>query len=643
MKKQHLLLPLILLQIVVFAQDVKYPIFTYGTDTVYSDEFLRVFNKNKRGEQKASQAEIEEYLQLYIKFKLKVTEAYARQMDTFPDFIEELGGYRKQLAQPYLTDKSVNERLIKEAYDRSLQEVRASHLLIMCPKDASPADTLKAYERIINLRNRIVAGQQDFEELAFQLSDDPSAKNNKGDLGYFTSFQMIYPFENAAYNTPIGEVSMPIRTKFGYHLVKVVDKRQAMGDVQVAHIMIKYYNEGDVDSAKRRIDAVYEKLKNGEDWSHLVEEFSEDFSTNADDGKLNWFNRTTPNVPIEFKDAAYSLANIGDFSQPMKTKFGWHIVKLVDKSALKNFEEVRESIRRKVERDSRSELNKSVVLERIKKENNCMIQVSAEQLVPMFDSSLLKGKWVSDSKMKENVLFTIGNENFYNTDFAIYVSRHQATSSSSLAARVNELYQDFIAECNFAYEEVHLEEKYEDFKYIMQEYKDGILLFELTDQEVWSKAINDTIGLQQFYTSHQQEYMWPERAEVSFYSFKDDKTAKKGMKLSTKLTDAELKEKLNSSDALAVTIETKYLNKEALDKITGIEWKSGTYSLGTENNRVKYARVKSLNPPEPKPLEKNLGRVTSDYQTELEQQWIQALMQKYPVHVFDTNVKKLYL
>ena len=294
------------------AVDEKFPVFSFGDEMVYNDEFMRVFNKNKRDKAKPTKQEIDEYLDLYIKFKLKVKEAYALKMDTMPSFKTELAGYRTQLAQPYLTDKTVTENLIKEAYQRSQQEVRASHLLINCALDAKPSDSLAAYQKIMGLRNRIVKGES-FNTVASQFSEDPSAKANEGDLGYFSAFQMIYPFENAAFSTPIGEVSMPIRTQFGYHLVYVADRRKALGDIKVGHIMIKYYNPTQIDSTKERIDAVYAKLKAGADWGTTVQEFSEDFNTNSKDGELSWFNRTTANIPVEFKDVAYTLKNDGDF------------------------------------------------------------------------------------------------------------------------------------------------------------------------------------------------------------------------------------------------------------------------------------------------------------------------------------------
>ena len=336
---------------------------------------------------------IEEYLDLYIKFKLKVAEAYDRRMDTIPDFIAELEGYRKQLAQPYLTDKNVTDLLVNEAYMRSLEEVNASHLLVSCSQSAKPLDTMKAYSKIMEYRRRIMEDGEDFEELAASYSDDPSAKINKGSLGYFTSFQMIYPFENAAYRTKVGEVSMPVRTQYGYHLVYVKDRRDALGEIKVAHIMVKYYNDTQIDSTKKRIEAVLEKLKNGADWEQMVNEFSDDFNTNSKGGQLNWFNRTSSGIPEEFKDVAYTLKKDGDISEPIQTKYGWHIIKRIEIKPRASYEDSKSMLRRKVERDSRSELNKNVVLKRIKEENNYTPLGGLESVASRFGDELVEGNY----------------------------------------------------------------------------------------------------------------------------------------------------------------------------------------------------------------------------------------------------------
>ena len=610
------------------------PIFSYGDEVVYGDEFMRVFNKNKREENAPTQEEIEEYLDLYVKFKLKVAEAYSRKMDTVPSFINELAGYREQLAQPYLTDKSVTDMLVKQAFDRSQQEVNASHLLINCPLDAKPADSLAAYQKILGLRNRIEKGE-DFSAIATQYSEDPSAKSNAGNLGFFTAFQMIYPFENAAFNTAVGSVSMPIRTHFGYHLVHVIDRRKSMGDVKVGHIMIKYYNEGQIDSTKKRIDAVLTKLKAGADWNKTVEEFSEDFNTNSKGGELSWFSRTTSNVPN-------GLEKDGDFSTPFKTKFGWHIIRRVEMKSLPAYDEMKDVIRRKVERDTRSELNKDVVVARVKIENKFKEVKGLDSVKGNFGEELIQGKF----KKKEGtgmVLFQIANKSYTDSDFYTYVLANQGKTNKTLANAVIDLYSEFVKQSNLDYEKSILEVKYDDFKYIMQEYKDGILLFELTDNEVWSKAVADSAGLEAFYAKTQANYMWKERADASIFSCKDAKVAKKAKKSAKKgATTNEILAKYNAKDPLAITVEQNNFEKGTNELLDAVSWNAGIYSLANENDRVKFARINNILAPSAKPLESNVGQATSDYQNYLEAEWLKELRKKYPVQIYDDNVAQLY-
>ena len=620
----------------------QFPVFSFGDKMVYNDEFMRVFNKNKRDKAAPSQLEIEEYLDLYVKFKLKVEEAYRLQMDTVPSFINELAGYRTQLAQPYLTDKNVTEMLIKEAYARSNEEVNASHLLINCALDAKPADTMLAYEKALSMRSRVVSRGESFASVAKEFSEDPSAKTNEGNLGYFTAFQMIYPFENAAYTMKVGEVSMPIRTQFGYHLVYLQDRRKSFGDVKVAHLMIKYYNEGQIDSARQRAEGVYAKLQAGGDWNKLVEEFSEDFNTNANGGELSWFNRTTTNIPNEFKDIAYTLKNNGDYSAPVQTKFGWHIVKRVDLKEIATYEEVKDAIRRKVERDSRSELNKDVVVSRVKVENKFKEFAGLSAVKGNFTEELLKGKY-EKLPGKGMVLFTINEKKYTDSDFYDFVVVNQSRSSKALDNAVADLYTDFVRRSNLDYELSVLEGKYDDFKYIMQEYKDGILLFELTDKEVWSKAVQDSAGLAAYYTANSDKYMWKERANAIIFSCKDAKTAATAMKLAKKgKSSSEILTKCNAKDPLAVKVEEKKYEKGTNSLLDKIAWTPGIYALEGENDRNKFVQIKEIIAPSTKPISENMGQATSDYQTKLERDWIENLKSKYPVKVYEQNVKRLY-
>jgi peptidyl-prolyl cis-trans isomerase SurA len=623
-------------------------IFTVAKDTVYGAEFERVFSKNsKPGKGAPAMEELEEYLQLYIKFKLKVKEAYALGMDTNQAFIQELAGYRKQLAVPYLTDKEVTDQLMQEAYDRMKTEVRASHIMVRLSPDASPKDTLEAWKKINEWRNKITKEGMAFDSVAYQYSEDESARFNFGDLGYFSSFAMIYAFENMAFTTPVGQVSAPFRTQFGYHILTVKDKRPTRGDVRCAHIMIRFNNESEVDASKVRIDGIYKKLTSGEEFSTLVQQFSEDFTTKSRNGELNWFNSTANNIPAVFRETAFSLKNVGDYSEPVKSDFGWHIVKLIEKKPLAPYDELRESIKYKVQKDQRSEKNKEVVLIRIKKENNFTEMPKAlVQYIALADSGITKTDWTPNDKLTKlntTALFNIGGKNYTYQDFNSFI---KANASNKTAAGkegvVRTYYNDFVNKSNMDYEDAMLETKFPDFNFLMQEYRDGILLFELTDKMVWSKSVEDTTGLNKFFNANRDKYMWGERAELQQYTCKDEKTAAKTRKLVAKGTlPTEVLSKLNAKDPNAVKLTEKLIEKG--DKaFTQIQWQTGIQEMPSVDQTVTFIHISKIKTPERKALHETLGVATTDYQTQLENEWIASLQQKYPVIVNPNGLEQIF-
>ena len=435
---------------------------------------------------------------------------------------------------------------------------------------------------------------------------------------------------------------MPIRTKYGYHLVYVADKRESMGDMKVAHIMIKYYNPSQIDSTKKRIDAVHEKLKDGGDWTTIVEKFSEDFNTNSKGGELSWINRTTPNIPVEFKDVAYTLQKDCDISNPIKTRFGWHIIKRIETKPRASFEERKEFIRRKVERDSRSELNKEVVVARLKKENNFKEVSGLEAIRDSFSADLLQARY----KKQEGsgiVLCKIGEREYKDDYFFGYVATNQTKSNKTLTNAVDAIYEAFIKQINLDYEEGLLEEKYEAFKNIMQEYKDGILLFELTDKKVWSRAVRDTLGLQTFYDENKENYMWNKRADVDIFSCSDSKARKIAMKLAKKgKSTKEILNRCNANNPIAVTIDSKKIEKSKDPLLEKIDLEKGVYKIAGESQQFKFVRINNVLAPTQKLLDENRGAITSDYQNYLEVSWIEDLKNKFPIQVYEDNVSRLY-
>lgn len=648
MKKLFLLTLLTLFSFLIFAQDGKETLFTVNNEAITVAEFEKVFQKNNYSKKKPTKADIDEYLELYIKFKLKVKEAYAEGLDTNKKFVNELATYRKQLAQPYLTDKAASERLLQEAYERSKKEIRASHILIRISENASPKDTAKAYDQIIRIRNRIVAGE-DFGSIASEVSQDPSAKENKGDLGYFSVLRMIYPFENVAFNTPIGNVSMPFRTQFGYHILKTIDERPAQGEIQVAHIMVvsrEDQSEEEQNAAKTKIDEIYTKLmEKPDDFENLAKQYSEDPATAKNGGTLPFFGsgRMVP----EFEEVAFKLKNDGDIAKPVKTRYGWHIMKRIQKKAIPDFEASKNDLKIRIERDGRSFMKRNSLIEKLKKEYKVQTFNEAKNsLITAVDSTFMQGKWAAE-KFPNNSgqVLKIENKYFTQLDFASYIQANQSgRAEGDKTVILNKMFERFVNDKVIDYEDKKLESKYPEFRDLMKEYREGILLFELTDQKVWSKAVKDTTGLQNFYKKNQKKYLWPQRLDAEIFTCDNQSVANQVKKYvkKKKFTNEEIIEKINAKSTLNLKITPGKFAKGDNDAIDKIAWKKGVSKNISLNKSVVFVNVKKVLSPEPKELDEVRGLVTSDYQNFLEKDWIQGLKDKYKVQVNDSVLQKLY-
>ena len=610
---------------------------TIAGSQVTLGEFKKVYLKNNNKEGDIDMKDVREYLELYINYKLKVKEAEEEKLDTSATFINELKGYRKQLAQPYLTDREVTDALIQEAYDRMKKDVHASHILLNVSGDALPKDTLAAYNRALKIREMILKGA-DFNKVARDSSDDPSAKDNGGDLGYFTGMQMVYPFETAAYTTKPGQISMPVRTKFGYHIVKVHDIRDAQGEIRASHIMIKLganSNDSIAAQAKQKIDEIYEKLKKGQNFEELAMNFSDDKGSAKNGGQLPPFG--TGRMVPEFEKAAFALKNDGDFSAPVKTSYGWHIIKRVEKKPIPSFEEKKNDLKTMVARDSRADVSKASMIGRIKKEYNFKeFPKNKDPFMNALDSTLVTGEWSSDHvKGFNKPLFSLGTTTYSQEDFAKYISVHQSKKTNTTAKQIGyQLYNQYVDETCIVYEESQLENKYPEFKALMQEYRDGILLFDLTDKKVWSKAVKDSAGLAQFYEKNKGNYMWDRRCDAIIYTCANAEIAAKARKmLKKKKTMVEVLTALNKDSQLNVNTKDGKFSKGENDIIDNIEWKPGLSEDISKNNSVIFVDVIKVIEPAPKSLDEAKGIITADYQNYLEKEWIQSLRSKYAVTV----------
>ncbi len=449
-------------------------------------EFKNVYVKNLDLMIDDDAKDIEKYLDLFINYKLKVQDAYDLRLDTVTSYKKELEGYKKQLITPYLQDDETIDALVKEAYERSKTEVRASHILVQFSKNKKLKDTTAAYTKIVAAKQRILAGEK-FEKIASEVSDDPSAKANGGDLGYFSAFRMVYPFEEKAYETKVGEVSDPFKTKFGYHIVYVTDNRPSIGEFEVAHILAR----DRTIAGKVRIDSLYQKIVKGSSFEEVAKKFSQDVGTASKGGKLPRFG--VGSMVAEFENAVLALDSVNAIGTPIKTKYGWHIIKMLQKFPLGSLEEERKDIEAKVKRSDRIKLSQEAVLQKLKREYKVVVNKKALQ--PFYNSQL---ESLNEQELA-NTLVTIASKQIPQKDFYDFLKyrKNKAIDTAIEQFKNKEL---------LTYFKEDLGNREPAYKNILTEYKEGLLLFALMQQKVWQKSASDSIGLQKYFIANKKKY-----------------------------------------------------------------------------------------------------------------------------------------
>jgi peptidyl-prolyl cis-trans isomerase SurA len=609
-------------------------LFSINDKPVKVNEFIYLYTKNHQGKAgEFTKEKIEEYLQLFINFKLKVAEAEARGMDLKTEFIDELNTYKEELRKPFVAETDVLDKLVREAYDRLKSEVKASHILINVQQDATPSDTLVAYNKAKAIRERAIGGES-FEKLARELSEDPSAKSNGGVLGYFSALQMVYPFEEAVYRLSVGELSQPVRTKFGYHIIKLEDKRPSSGEVEVSHILVR----GAGEESKRSIQAVYNKLKENGDWDALCKQYSQDPGTKENGGRLRPFGPGALASAPQFEEVAFSMSKPGEVSPPFQTSFGWHIVRFEKKIPLPPFSELEEPLKRKVARDDRMSISKSVAVEKRKRElrysesDEAMGHISA-----MADSSLIKGEWNEKASEVDRgfVLFSVDGVPYSQEKFESYIIEKQSPTNVSPSTYIKQLYNQFVEESLSEVEDLRLQKTNLEYRNLVNEYREGILLFSIMEKEIWNKASEDTLGQRAYYDNNVKKYVADLRVEARIFSAetKEIITSIKNKVLSG---DTLKKEDLKQLKSVTNMRAFERGEHEAIDKIS---WTIGMHEM--EANGMYYlVEVKNLIPPGNKKFEEVRANVISDYQDKLEKDWIVQLKSKYKIKINSKGKKK---
>lgn len=620
----------------VFSQTTDPVLLTVGNDKITLSEFEQIFKKNNT-DKKVDKVALDEYIDLFTKFRLKVKQAKDQGMDTTKAFTQELLMYRKQLSQPYLKVTDVEEKLVKEAYDRFKTDVKIKHILIRVPQCATPKDTLEAYKKIEAIRKDILKNKN-FEDAAAKYSQDTVTAKKGGLLGYFTALQTAYAFENAYSSMKAGDVSQIVRTSQGYHLLKVDDVRPARGLIQVAHIFISFdkSNPQSYAAAKKKIEEVYQRLNSGDAFDNLAREYSEDYNTAQKGGELQPFgiNRMQP----VFEDEAFALKTPGEYSRPFEGPYGFHILKLIEKKGVPEYDVMKNELQKEISKTKRWEMVKQTLINNTKAqykyEFNKDVMTKLEALAAKNNGSFSKEEM---KNLQADWLFKLDGKTYSYQDFAESALSKVPADKKIEICNFSKTYVDpYVDNIVLEYKESNLENEDPRFRGLMNEYRDGILLFNLMDKRVWTKSVEDTTGLKAFYEQNKNNYMWGERADAYVIDCLNADVEKQARKLAAKLqtgkiTKAKFIEQLNKKNNNNIILSEGLYSKGDNAAVDNTGWKAGIGQSVDHNGRLRFAVVKSILSPQPKALKEAKGLIISDYQAYLENQWIEELRGKYPV------------
>ena len=611
---------------------------------IEAGEFIRMYNKSK---EPGKQDDIDTYLQQFIIFKLKVADAVNDKLDTSVSFKNELNGYRNQLAQDYLTDEKTTENLLKEAYQRYLTEVNAWHILVACPPESKPEDTLFAWTKADDIRERIIKGEG-FEQVARGTSDDKSVMINGGNLGYFTAFQMIMPFEDVAFKLKKGAISELVRTPYGYHIIRVTDKRPSRGKILVAHIMKAVppgAEEKEVNDAKAEINRIHNELQKGASFSEMAKQFSDHKESGVNGGTLNWFG--SGEVIMDFSEAAFALTDTGKYTSPVRSLYGWHIIKLLDKKAPGSFEESRSFLESKLNQSNLNSLSKKSLVEKLKKEYRLKVNPEAYQwFLNNTDTLVIQGlKRYPKESFPAGNMYTFANQKFSSKEFASYIEKRGSMIVTDDSVKfIDHSLETRLSDHIISYENSILEKKYPDFRYLMNEFHDGILLFEISGKKVWNRVRDDSVGLRKYYEEHKKNYLTPRTVEAKIYEIQSPGKEKKLISAYKKFsrkpdTDSNLLKKFNKKGKTILTIEEGSWSEGENAILDKLDWVTGT--VFNEAGLPPVIVIKKVLEPVPLPFDDVQTEMMTGFQEDIEKEWIKQLKEKYTVKIMNTVLEEV--
>jgi peptidyl-prolyl cis-trans isomerase SurA len=626
-------------------------LFTIGEDPVYLSEFKYIYEKNNADKADYSTESLDEYLELYKKFKLKVRRARSIGLDTVQSLNDELAGYRKQLAKSYLKDKELSNKLVDQILERMQEDIAVKHIFVSSPQKTPLDKQEAALKKINDIYDKLEKNNgKDFDRMAKTLSEDKASALRSGSLGYYTSPlpDGFYTFENAMYETEVGGYSKPVKSKMGYHIIKVTDRRPARGQMEIAHILFRNEkSQTSFEDKKILADSVYNMLSEGRSFENFAAKFSDDTKTKSTGGYLGFFGINQ--YEVTFEDAAFALKKDGDFTTPIKTQAGYHIIKRISKRNDDDKERLRKRVEARLGKGDRFLVAEEKLIEDVKKEANFNEDMlSFKRFTTSLDEQFYTYKWQAPTYENNLKLFSLDGKDYTLENFAQFAKsnvreRLKFSKNTPYEKAAQTLYKDFVKEKVMEFEENNLERKYPDFKALMQEYREGILLFEITKREVWDKASQDTIGLQNFYNANSNNYVWPERVRAYKYELtsQDNKKIEEVQNYAKKKDHNKLLDKYKKDNSVDIKFSTVVLNKE--DKaIEKLELKKDAVSgLTISAPPVVFYRYIGPEPSTVKSLSEARGYVIADYQDELETEWIKELKNTYPIKVDQKVLKSI--
>ena len=597
---------------------------TIGGETISVKEFLRVYNKNIDLVQDESQKNIDYYLNLYTNYKLKLKEARTLGFDQKESYKKEFESYKNQLSKAYTSDKEVTETLVKEAYNRTANEVKAQHILVRIQPGQ---DTLAAYEKIQALRPRMV--KEDFKSLRTALHDGKSIFVE--DLGYFSAFKMVYDFENAAFNTPLGQTSKPFRTQFGYHVVKVLNKRPSKGKVQVAHIMIANTQNDSTLVPENRIKEIYRSIQEGDSFESLAKQFSDDKSSAAKGGVMNPFKSGDIRSEI-FVNTAFGLKDIGAISEPVQTQFGWHILKLISKTPVEPYEKIKVDLEQKVKRDARSKIIRQKMLEKLKQQYK-ISQPSLKSVAALIEINDADGTCNVEASIEPQLFLKIESQEFSYKDFLDLLNKNKRSFKASTGKLIfiSKQYALFLEDKLFQYKKNNLINENEDYANILKEYEEGLLLFDIMENKIWKGAQLDSIGLKSYYNENTSKFKSNSKITANIARSNKKKKLKAVKKLwSQGLSTEAISQKLNKRDQVLIFSSGDFeIDNPLIPK--NMVFNKGISEIFSLDDNYILLNISNIETPQILSFEDAKGAVISNYQNVLESEWLETLRNKFPI------------